>query len=107
MLGFMVHIYCFGGKGHIQGFKDDNIRMRMFKLNALLSIVMSQNLFAHGEQGPPSARAGIYSIVCLLVLAPSSSYIVTDTNISAIIMQFSYCQAKAKTLAGWYYNRTK
>ena len=47
-----------------------------------------------------SARAGIYSIVCLLVLAPSSSYIVTDTNISAIIMQFSYCQAKAKTLVG-------
>jgi hypothetical protein len=77
----------------------------MYSLTALLSIVMSQMIFLPmGSKDPHRHEQGF---IQLFVLAPSSSYIVTDTNISAIIMQFSYCQAKAKTLAGWYYNRTK
>ena len=48
-----------GEKDTYSGFKDDIKQMRMFSLTELLSIVMSQNLFAHGEQGPTSAQADI------------------------------------------------
>ena len=70
MLGFIVHIYCLGGDTY-RGFKDDNKRMRMYSLTALLSIVMSQNLLLPmGSKDPIGASRIIklFAWLCLLHL---------------------------------------